>query len=404
MKKIIIMLFFFSSLVVVFFCASQGQNAFNNVTDPIVSNNKVIQKKEENIFLVTVVDDKGNSRKLTMGAVDTEDVGLYFQSAYYVTDYSQVSEGHYYYIRCKNGNEYTIYQDKGKKVGKFKLEYFDPYAILRSGDHFYLLIQDYEDIDEEKIAYVDLQKGEVVILGDIADNCVAENNFIVFYAIYQGNLYYSPEIFKSTGGIFTKSDLKQMDSRIALTTTSAMDKARPRLTFMDGNIFYAVQDGKNVTLYEYDLDTAVEREIFCYQRNDDKKMDKILLEIDNDYIYCQDYLIPRQGGKMIQAFKEAKVFDHGEISYAHNKDYIFYIDKIDRVRRIDKRSGKDTIINKKQFKKVDCTKNTIYAIACDPPLRDYLVEDPGHFSNDLYCMDLDGKNVKKLWKGGIEEE
>ena len=397
--------------------------------------NKKAQKKKAKKIVRIVTDETGKQRKLKMETVNEKKKGIYLSSAAWVTNYAQVQDGHYYYIRG-NWETYTIYQDKGKKVGKFSLEdyidtggdYYDPLGVVRYKKKFYILFN-YWDLEEDGhdiLACVDLKKKKVLKIRELTSDHVDEGEGVIFCNFYQDFLYYNSrsrwDAAYERPGTLVKTLLKDKKSRETITATVNLTKAKPYLTYIDDKIYYGVQNGKKVTLFSYDLESGQEEEIFSYKRKDNKKT-TIFLDMDEDYIYCQEYLIPRSGGKMIKAFADAKIFENfydyayitKSISYTYNKKYIFYVDKNCKVHRIDKKTGQNRIISDLTAAGVDCTEDRVYvkvhakAWYDEKGMWEELYDDDegwvncNSYSDHLYCMDIDGKNVEKIWNGGWKE-
>ena len=418
-----------------------------------VSGTAVMEKKprkEKKKIISIVMDETGKQRKLKLESVNTKKKGIYFSSADWATNYSQVQDGHYYYIRGRGDDvTYTIYQDKKKRVGEFSLKEYinkdsDDYpeliGMIKDKKKFYILF-DYLDADGEDIkyvsddgwggatalAYIDLKEKTAVKLCDMTGTRIDEGEGVVFCNFYQDFLYYNKKSYwdmeYERSGTFMKSPVKDIKSRETITTTANLAKAKPYLNYIDGKIYYGVQNGKNVTLYSYDLESRQEQKVFCYMRSDNKKT-AILPEMDEDYIYCQEYLIPRSGGKMIKAFADAKIFKSlyeysyitKSISHSYNKKYIFYIDKNYKVHRIDKKTGRNHIISNLKAVGVDCTEDRVYVKVHAKAWYDkkgmwkeFDEDEEGDLSYDwyshhLYCMDINGRNVEKIWNGGWDYE
>lgn len=95
-------------------------------------------------------------------------------------------------------------------------------------------------------------------------------------------------------------------AREELSVSLNMTKAKPYLTYMDGKIYYGISQDKTVTVYSYDMASKTEKQVFKYKRKNKYDSDYVFISIDEDYIYCQDYMIPRTGGKMLPVLKKWK--------------------------------------------------------------------------------------------------
>ena len=429
------------------------------VSGAAVSGQTIGEKKEkgQEVQKVTIVtDETGKKRELRLGDVDVEDAGVHFSEAYWITDYSQVIDGHYYYLRSGGAKDvdYTIYRDKGEKVGGFEIFEEEPIleyevkGFAKYGENFYILYKDFEGsteydelveeywADEEldfpiKLARIDLEKEKTDVICDIASaHPVWDDNF-VFCNIYKNAFYFDRRsvwdmsLGRSGNSVkYTPAGNDSEEESVPMSANAA--KAKPYLTYMDGKVYYGVAEGKKVTLYSSDLESGEEKEIFQYERKQKYGTDIIYLAIDEDYIYCQDYLIPRSGGKMVRALQNAKI-KNGEVSeipskkynysvmyYSHkqkyNQKYIFYIGKDKKVHRISKKTKEDIVISDLKAVGVDCTEDSVYVRVRSKAWYDveqwddYFEDDegwesPDFYSDDLYCMDLNGKNAEKIWEG-----
>ena len=419
-----------------------------------VSGQSVTQKdKTEQQKVSIVTDETGKKRELKLGDVNTKDTGVYFSDAYWVTDYSQVIDGHYYYLRYEGAKDgdYIIYRDRGEKVGGFNLfeyetfydyTYYDIMGFAKYGENFYIIYENgEEEMDDDleqvlfdadlhylnplKLARVDLEKGKVEDIYDITSSFLPDDGNLVFCNIYKDGFYFDErsvqDMKKSSAGNSVKfTPAKGNSNTESIPMSSNAAKAKPYLTYIDGKVYYGVAEGKKVTLYSSDLESGEEKEIFQYEREQAYGTDVVHLAMDEDYIYCQDYLIPRSGGRMIRVLQNAKM-ESGTMEkipnknysvpyYTYNQKYIFYIDKKDKVHRIDKATKKDIIISDQKAIGVDCTEDNVYirvhakAWYGKSMWEEFEDDDegwvsPNFYSNHIYCMDLNGKNVKQIWKG-----
>lgn len=68
--------------------------------------------------IVYVTDEIGEKRELKLPDINTKNAGVYFSYMEWLTDFSQVLDGHYYYLRFNNdssSDRFTIYRDQGEK-------------------------------------------------------------------------------------------------------------------------------------------------------------------------------------------------------------------------------------------------------------------------------------------------
>lgn len=380
-----------------------------------------------------VIDETGKKRKLNLGKIKTEDAGI--SLSIFVSRpvglYSQVSDGHYYYLKSDGNHKYTIYRDKGEKVGQFSFDldskayYNSVDYLVKYGSEFYAQLyyeygeeDDYAAVVDSKtyLARVDLKKGKAEPIVELTDRSYGN------LYLYQKELYFEDQStidddidwseceWYDFPGTFVKMDMERNFSETVIPSTNHLDRQLGCLTFMDGKIYYGVQKGKKVTLYSYDLKSKKEEKILFYERKKAyhkymSEMCNTRVEIDEDYIYCQDYIIPRDGGEMIPLFRHARVFevvgDYGKITCAYNKKYIFYIDKDYKVHRFTKKTKQDVIISDMKAMDVKCTEDSVYVQEYDEYLtgdgdEEYVYPDDDPASGNVYYMDVNGEHVEKI--------
>ena len=162
---------------------------------------------------------------------------------------------------------------------------------------------------------------------------------------------------------------------------------------------------KTATIYSYDMASKMEKQVLVYKRKKKYDSDYVSISIDEDYIFCQEYMIPRSGGKMIPILKNARKNSYGIADYSFNEKYIFYIDKNEKAHRINKKTKKDNIISKRNVAGIDCTEDKIYIRVRDK--KWHSIKEPNDpddswdiyndYADQLYCMDLDGDREKRIW-------
>lgn len=75
------------------------------------------KEKKEKPWMIT--DMNGKEREPKIGNVNTEDVGVEIEVHSVAVAHSQVLNDHYYYVRKVDDHKYTLYRDRGDKVGSF---------------------------------------------------------------------------------------------------------------------------------------------------------------------------------------------------------------------------------------------------------------------------------------------
>lgn len=111
------------------------------MTGEAVTGKKEKKKKKEKKTVRIVTDPTGKKRKLKIGKVNIENEGIKFCFATPPSDYAQVYGGHYYYLRSDGSGNYTIYRDKGEKVGEFSLKGESVSCLVKYRSEFYAVTQ-----------------------------------------------------------------------------------------------------------------------------------------------------------------------------------------------------------------------------------------------------------------------
>ncbi len=88
---------------------------------------------------------------------------------YFSSDYSQVLDGHYYYMRSDHLGNHTVYRDNNVAVTRFTVKDAYVSGFLKYGDLFYALLTSTE---EEKtlnnLACINQETGKVTMLKDMS--------------------------------------------------------------------------------------------------------------------------------------------------------------------------------------------------------------------------------------------
>lgn len=385
--------------------------------------------KPEKIKVQYVTDLVGRKRVLRLGDIDLSKKGEVFIQSNPTSCYSQISEGHYFYMRSDGKGEYSVFRDKGELQGRFCVDdgcYIDYFT--KQGKNFFAILA-YEQEDEDgnydgiklQLAQVDLQNGKTTKLKELNPERIFYDGLQMYLYSYQDAFYYDAgELIFDSDLIedhYIYGQLKQIDrsgDEKVINSTELLDVSKPCMFFADGKIYYGREMKKGVDLFSYDMHTRRERKIFSYERKKGttgtgsslKYFGKIAnLSMDEDFIYCQECIIPRKGGEMVRIFQDAAIAGSGDtpLSVSSNSNYIYYIDKTYKVRRVDKKTMKNIVVSNVKAIDVKCTEKNIYVKKYkeelvpgywDDTTDASLSDDPN--SSAVYCMDLDGTNREKI--------
>lgn len=380
--------------------------------------------------LVFVTDMTGKKSKLKIGNVDVRDEGgVEFSQIRATAAYSQVVDNHYYFMRSDGKRNYTVYRDKGKKVGTFSLKNgFVEYCALYNKKIFVLIRELSHDkkCDESfNLVEIDLKKKR---MREIC-NCLTDlemggkmEDDLTPIGLYQGMYLYLYDNDTKLGRFDLKRKKlihsKKKDPMIIRKGSSYSGESWNWLCF-GGKIYYAVRYEDHVVIYSLDIKSGVRKEVFRFncvdvfgqpEKFEDNYTEAIGLDIDEDYIYCQGYGIPRRGGEMVRLFRYEKT-TLKQPPYAHNKQFVYYIYEGGILRRIDKETLESKVIWDRAVMDVKCTKNGLFVQSYDSSVsldyfndnsdEDYFEEQTSDIADscDLYYMDFNGENEKQIWKG-----
>lgn len=393
----------------------------------------------ESIQPVKVTDETGKKCTLKLAKLNEKDTGVYFREADPTSVFGQIDNGHYYYLKSNSKREYKIFRDEDVFVGEFTLDYgyISGFAKYQNDFYAFITIEEGEaevETTRQALVRVDLKNKKVQSIiddyektenADSQDNYFWADHLYDYSALYQQCIYHDSrdevidkkldyQPYKS-GKSLQRFSINNKKRTEKILSTSNMNEAKPYLTFVDGQILYGRQKGKKVYLYAYDLNTKKESEILCYKRKKAYKCygvppfhptnyDCVSVTMDETYIYCQEFAIPRKGGKMRPLLRNVGEYWGGQFAFSTNRKYIFYLDKKYQLHRVDKKTRKDVKLSKKKWMSVYATDEKIYLVEYDEDIVGaYWQEDEGDVVQDhdypgenaLYCMDFQG-DMKKV--------
>ncbi len=361
----------------------------------------------------TFVDMSGKKQVLDLGWVDLDNRATMLSEIDLVTEYSQILDGHYYYLReSQTGKNIILYRDKGEKVmetacdnekeviqgaaldrHKLYLIYFDRKELFYNDEFIY------------KIKSVDLKTGVVAVT---PLDRISEIQWIREQYIYAYDHSEDP-----TWRCFDRKSGKMLKDRV-FDDESAWFYEKQEV---DGKVYYMKDIRKPdqpCSFIQVDLEKKKKRTLFEYVPKLKKEVHVDLEYINEEGIYfteynsniCALYKVPLQGGKM-KCIVKVKSSD----GYSVYKNHLVYTDKKNRMHYMNLKKHTDTIIGK-EFKFIDeiysleCGKEGVFIVR-EADWMNYLVYErdddkesllENSLSFELYFMDYNGKNIKQLTK------
>lgn len=285
---------------------------------------------------------------------------------------------------------------------------------IDTGVYFYAIISsmdtEKEDDDNQiqQLAKVNLKKENLEIIYDVSNEHIAGDGEKLFCCIYKDYFYLDSrtkwQSYDKRAGKPVRIDIKGKTME-KLSTTTNMKKASPYLSYINDKIFYAVNEGEKTSLFSYDLKKKKEQ---CFLKLPGGENDKTdFVRFDKDFIYYGKYIISRKDKKTFHVFKS------GDKNVISNEKYVFYLDKTNKIHRLDKQNKHDIIIRKKPATEISCTEKNLFARVRNKKAYTKCVRDVADadefadsgedfYSDNLYCLDLRGREENKIWKGSYK--
>ena len=285
---------------------------------------------------------------------------------------------------------------------------------IDTGAYFYAIISsmdtEKEDDDNQiqQLAKVNLKKENLEIIYDVSNEHIAGDGEKLFCCIYKDYFYLDSrtkwQSYDKRAGKPVRIDIKGKTME-KLSTTTNMKKASPYLSYINDKIFYAVNEGEKTSLFSYDLKKKKEQ---CFLKLPGGENDKTdFVRFDKDFIYYGKYIISRKDKKTFHVFKS------GDKNVISNEKYVFYLDKTNKIHRLDKQNKHDIIIRKKPATEISCTEKNLFARVRNKKAYTKCVRDAADadefadncedfYSDNLYCLDLQGREENKIWKGSYK--
>lgn len=413
---------------------------FKSVSGSAVSGSATSSKntdKGANSKPTTVIDETGQKCTLKIDTINSDDVGTIPSSCWFGNViWNQVYKNHFYYVCYNkwtdNGYEYSLYKDKGEKLATFQLLYeSDAIDMCIFNNTLYLILtgDDSEGgthgvCSREKIGMLNLGTGEISIIYNITDYetpyslVVAGGNFNYWesYIFYGDKIYFVGNDSNFERSLIAWNIEENFKRQKICKYNKIRENRNGKLFFMNDKIYYGERKGQKINLYCFDLDNCKKNLILSFHCKE-KRSVAIDIQMDENYLYCNNYIVPINGGKIVNKPLQYLSGD----SFVHNSKYIFYLDTKYKLHRVDKKNlQKDTVISDKKFFSIDCTENELYLKKYDKKwfeddlykslmgdyaegekeydydIDDCTVDEVDNEEMELYTMDFDGTDLEKI--------
>lgn len=306
--------------------------------------------------------------------------GIPMEYLNYPAEYAQVYEDNYYFLDYTGKNQYTIYKNRGEKVGTFFVEEDkELIGFVKSGESFFAkLVQ--ETGNRVNLAKVNLQKND---LEPIYSMVYATFDELTEDYFFDDGIYSVKENVVNNRTIY-EITCRNLDGVILNDYSITLSNEKQ-------NAYHVVKMKKDEILFE---EIEKERRIFYvnnFAKKENKKIasltfpsDKGIVNNTGDYKFEQDVLLAKlpiedKAGKE-SSFCLCKVKYNDkktEILLSQIEDfccqgkYIFYIDNKYMVHKFDVETNKDMIINNKlKAMSLECTRDGLWIKEYDEVCKD----------------------------------
>ncbi len=418
MKRIPILILFFVFICICICCCGKKENYISgteaavsggvtgggmNVSEPVSRSAIIFTKTKPRL----IIDNLGKKRKLNIGNVDTDNRETPLELYSSASDYRQVVEDHYYYLRKGHDGYYTLYQDKGREQGSFKVDEGYSFAgCALYGDQFYVVLDNDIDGNEHyicdgirevigKLAVADFTEKKLNIIGNIPQN--------PNMSFYKDKIFFFTFASGDSDPAVLIMDMKgTVQKVISNPEKKAGDKDILVYEVMDGKIYYKrIRKGKETWFCRLDLETGEDEEVFRYKPGSgraSKGLDEVHMYIEKEGLeFIEEYETGEMmysipwGKNRMQKRPEKKVSSY----LSENDQYILYLDEDYELYKCDRRTKKEALIRKLSFIKDEsyftCTGQGVY-----------IQETIGE--HRLFYQDLSGKKTETIWDQEYIEE
>lgn len=333
------------------------------------------------------------------------------QMIYFDDDFLEITNINPEYVLRLDETDCEILEEINNKPVNREASLFN---TIDAGVYFYAIISsmdtEKEDDDNQiqQLAKVNLKKENLEIIYDVSNEHIAGDGEKLFCCIYKDYFYLDSrtkwQSYDKRAGKPVRIDIKGKTME-KLSTTTNMKKASPYLSYINDKIFYAVNEGEKTSLFSYDLKKKKEQCFLKLPAGENNKTN--FIRFDKDFIYYGKYMISRKDKKTFHVLKSS---DKNVIS---NEKYVFYLDKTNKIHRLDKQNKRDIIIRKKPATEISCTEKNLFARVRNKKAYTKCVRDVADadefadsgedfYSDNLYCLDLRGREENKIWKGSYK--
>lgn len=359
-------------------------------------------KSEQEVQQTEHYETKGKTRLLDWKTNEDEE-GIFMEYLNTITEYEQVYKNNYYFLRCKGNDNYTIYMNKGEKVGTFHLEEgTELLGFVKSGEYFFAKYQR-EGEHRVNLARINLQ-----------ENSLEESIYSVFYTTFDElptDYFFYDCIYSVKENVMNDTTeyeitCRNLDGVIVdeYNVTLNNEKYNPydivKMT-KEEILFEEIERGKR-TFYVYNLSKKKCKRVTQLIFPDDKKINNNT----GQYKFGQDILVAMLPKKSLFCLysisynkEEMELLSDKIRDFSCYDRYICYIDKDYAVHKYDRQTEEDiTLDSKLKVMSLNCTNAGIWMREYDKVCAEDSEGILNSHADPLYYVDYVGDKIEVLEK------
>lgn len=317
----------------------------------------------------------------------------------YASEYSQVLNNHFYFLRMSSENSYILYEDQAKEILSFSLEDGELRGFAIYHSQYFVLIRTKtgtlqlgvvnranKDIDILCAVYASKKMGCIILYHDCLYICESEEKRIERQTM-QGEIL-EPITFND----------KDKESHLDI-----------RGIFLQEYLYYLELNSRGeILLNKRSIQGNTETVISCPSLIADvRRVGWIRLEeVTEQYAYFS-YWYDGKGtvGRISLYDKKFETKEIATSEFDYTTQYVFYIDQHHNVNRIGWKEKKGEKCSSLKVSELSCLDKKIYVKAYTEELE--LFEDSEYapaknWSDAIYSMDFEGKESKKIFNENYE--
>lgn len=317
----------------------------------------------------------------------------------YASEYSQIVNNHFYFLRMSSENSYVLYEDQAKEILSFSLEDEELRGFAIYHSQYFVLIR--TKTGTLQLGVVDKANKDIDILCSVYAS--KKMDCII---LYHDCLYICESKEK-------RIERQTMQGEI-LEPITVIDKDKEghldiRGIFLQEYLYYLELDSKGeIILNRRSIQGNTETVISCASSIADVgRVGWIRLEeVTEQYVYFSYRCDGKDRVGRISLYdKKLETQKIATSEFDYTAQYVFYIDQHHNVNRIGWDEKKAEKCSSLKVSELSCLDKKIYVKAYTEELELFedSEDDPAkNWSDAIYSMDFDGKECKKIFNENYE--